>query len=86
MRSIAEKTTPATEFCQSQNVQFNRHDNAELINGAFDQVTGMMIAHQVGPDQSHTTVDVKSYSSWGHYRLWVCHVKSCNIAYCESVS
>ncbi len=86
MQSIAEKATPATESCQAQNVKFDRPDNAELIKGTFDQVTGMMIAYQVGPDQSHPTVDVKPYSSWGHYRLWVCHVKSCNIAYCESVS
>ena len=86
MQSSAEKAMPATASCQAQNVQVYKHNNSEVINAAFDQVTGMMIAYQVGPDQSHHTVDIKSYSSWGYYRLWVCHVKSCDIAYCESVS
>ena len=86
MQTIAEKTMPATASQQGQNIQIYRHANAELINGAFEQVIGMMVAYEVGPDQSHSTIDVESYSSWGHNRLWVCHVKSCNIAYCESVS
>lgn len=67
MQSSAEKAMPATASCQAQNVQVYKHNNSEVINAAFDQVTGMMIAYQVGPDQSHPTVDIKSYSSWGHY-------------------